>query len=268
MKGVYRNSRIETAAVAIMVVLHKMIGTWRRKVDFYITLSNFAKEKFRKSALSIPEDRLVVKPNFVPDCGIGDYIRKDFFLFVGRLVHEKGIQTLLNAAKLLDFKLTIIGDGPLRKMVKDAAGINPNIIYLGIQDKASTIGHMKKCKALIFPSIWYEGLPITILEALSTGTLVIASKLGVMAEIIQNKVNGLHFEAGNERDLAGKIAEINSQPEWAKCLADNARLTYLVHYTPEKNYTLLTDIYNQALALKRQQEDRVFHHPLPQLHNS
>jgi glycosyltransferase involved in cell wall biosynthesis len=254
--------------VAAMVALHNIIGTWRNKIDIYVTLSNFAKEKFRKSRLSIREDRLIVKPNSVPDCGLGDSVRKDYFLYVGRLVEEKGIQTLLNATQLYNFKLTIIGDGPLRKMVEDATRTNPNIRYLGFLDKISIMNHMKKCKALILPSLWYEGLPLALLEAFSAGTVVIASKLGSMAEIIQNRVNGLLFETGDERDLAHKISEIETQPEWAKCLADNARLSYLMHYTPEKNYSMLTNIYNKALALKRQEQDKLLHHTLPQFHSS
>ncbi|MBI1767592.1 MAG: glycosyltransferase family 4 protein [Bacteroidetes bacterium] len=269
MKGVYRNSKLQTAAVAIMVALHNLIGTWKNKVDFYITLSNFAKEKFRTSALAIPEERLVVKPNFVPDFGIGHSMRNDELLFIGRLVEEKGIQILLKAIKILQFNLTIIGDGPLRKLVTDAAKTNPNIHYLGFQDKASIANHLKKCKALIFPSIWYEGFPLTILEAFSTGTLVIASRLGAMAEIIQDRVNGLLFEAGNEIALANKIVEMDAEPEWAKHLAENARLSYLQHYTPEKNYGLLVRIYSKAMALKHQgQDDQFINQSMPALSHS
>lgn len=256
LKGVYRNSKLQTAAVAFMVAFHNLIGTWRNKVDFYIALSQFAKEKFKTSALAIPEERLVVKPNFVPDFGAGLSERNDDFLFVGRLVEEKGIQVLLKASKILQFNLTIIGDGPLRKLVIDEVAGNPNICYLGFQDKKNIASHMKKCKALIFPSIWYEGFPLTILEAFSTSTLVIASNLGAMAEIIQDRVNGLLFDAGDEIALANKIVEVDAEPYWAKQLADNARLSYLSNYTPEKNYGLLMGIYSNALAAKKQCEEK------------
>lgn len=261
LKGVYRNSAWQTAALAIMVGVHNLIGTWRNRVDFYIALSKFAKEKFKTSALAIPEERLVVKSNFVPDFGAGYSERNDNLLFVGRLVEEKGIQVLLKAARILQFNLTVIGDGPLRNLVTDAVAANPNIHYLGFQDKKSIANHMKKCKALIFPSIWYEGFPLTILEAFSTSTLVIASRLGAMAEIIQDRVNGLLFDAGDEIALANKIVEVDAEPEWAQHLADNARLSYLSHYTPAKNYGLLMDIYEKALALKKQSEktDKVVH---------
>ena len=151
----------------------------------------------------------------------------------------------------------IIGDGPLRHLVEDFARTNANLRYLGFQNKDTVLHHLKTCKALIFPSIWYEGFPMTILEAFSTGTLVLASKLGGMAEIIQHRVNGMHFEGGNAQDMVAKIIEISEQPEWVKYMSDNARLTYLEQYTPEKNYTMLTGIYDLAIANKLQTRERL-----------
>ena len=151
------------------------------------------------------------------------------------------------------------------KTVIDAAKENPNIIYLGFQDKLNIARYMKKCKALIVPSIWYEGFPLTVLEAFSTGTLVIASRLGSISEIIQDRVNGLLFEAGNEIALVNKIVEVDTEPEWAKHIGENARLDYLKHYTPEINYGQLTAIYSKALALKKQTEerrDKIVHHSM------
>jgi glycosyltransferase involved in cell wall biosynthesis len=264
LKGVYRDSRLQTAAVVIMTALHAIIGTWRNKVDLYITLTQFARKKFETAAISIPASKLVVKPNFVVDYGRGDVMRKDFFLFVGRITEEKGIRTLLKATRLANFKLVIIGEGPLSKLVTDFAKENRNVSYIGFQDKPTVMNYMKICRGLIFPSLWYEGFPVTILEALSAGTIVITSKLGGMAEIIEDQVNGLHFEAGNEKDLVSRIAEINHSPQYLKSLSDNARLTYLEHYTPEKNYALLMEIYNRALASSRQAQKISFYKPVQQ----
>ena len=252
LKGVYRNSRIQTMAVALMIAFHNIVGTWRKKVDLYIALTHFAKEKFLESSLSIPENKILVKANSVTDYGPGETVRKDFFLFVGRLVEEKGILTLLNATKLQDFKLIIIGEGPLEKQVIEFTKSNSNIKYLGYQDKATVINYMKNCKALIFPSIWYEGLPITILEAFATGTVVIASNIGSMAEIIEDKINGLHFDAGNEADLAKRIIEVlNHQVNVHKIsvISVIARLSYLENYTADVNYSALIHAYRMATTL-------------------
>ncbi len=266
-KGVYRNSKIQTAVVALMTAMHNIIGTWKNKVDCYITLTQFAKEKFENSSLSISTDKLFVKPNFVSDFGRGALVRNDFFLFIGRLTEEKGIRTLLKAADSHNFKLTIIGDGPMRKMVEDSALQNSNICYLGFQSKSTVLEHLKKCRALIFPSIWYEGFPVTILEAFSTCTPVIASNLGGMKEIVRNRVNGLHFEPGNHQDLVSKIMEVTEKKEFAKNLSDNARLSYLDHYTPAKNYAKLVGIYNTLVGQRQQIKSKVIRYPILQLEN-
>ena len=246
-KGVYRNSRIQTAAVAVMTAVHNILGTWRNHVSCYISLTQFAKEKILNSTLNIPEDKFIVKPNFAVDWGHGIEKRENYFLFIGRLTEEKGIRTVLNAAKSHKFKLMIIGDGPLKKLVEDAAIETPTISYLGYQSKWNVVSYLKKCKALIFPSIWYEGFPLTIVEAFSTGAPVIASDLGSMSEIIQHEVNGLHFKPGDERDLISKVIQITESDELAKRLSDHARMSYTRLYTPEQNYAQLVGVYEKVL---------------------
>jgi glycosyltransferase involved in cell wall biosynthesis len=100
---------------------------------------------------------------------------------------------------------------------------------------------------LVMPSVNYEGFPKTIVEALSRGTPVIASKLGAMAEIVESGRTGLHFEPGNPEDLASKVHELAANPEQAAEMRRNARLTYEEHYTAESNYRLLLEIYERAI---------------------
>ncbi|MEX1241865.1 MAG: glycosyltransferase [Cyclobacteriaceae bacterium] len=264
IKGVYRDSILQTAAVALMTAVHSVIGTWKNRIALYVALTSFARKKFMDSAIGIPENKLVVKQNFIRDCGRGEIGRQDYYLFVGRLTEEKGIRTLLEATLLSDFKLVIIGEGPLSNVVTEAAKESSRITYLGFQDKSAVIAHMKRCKGLIFPSLWYEGLPITLLEALCCGTIVIASKLGSMAEIIEHGFNGLHFQAGNAKDLVSRIDEVNANPGYFKSLSAKARLTYLENYTPEKNYSMLMNIYNRALTTVRKGQESVVYKPVQQ----
>jgi len=261
VKGVYRNSPMQTAMVVLMTAVHHFMGTWKNKIDAYITLTQFAKQKFIHSALSIPEEKLFVKPNFVEDCDNEVFEREDFFLFIGRLTEEKGIQTLLKAADLYYFKIVIIGDGPLRPLVEASAEKNPNISYIGFQPKKVILDYLKKCKALIFPSLWYEGFPVTLAESLSTSTPVIASDLGSMKEIIQDHVNGLLFKTGSADDLILAIMEMNMDDHLAKELSANARLSYLNYYTPEKNYNQLLRIYHRAMESRTVKTEPV-HYPI------
>jgi glycosyltransferase involved in cell wall biosynthesis len=248
-KGVYRNSKVQTAAVAVMTTFHNIIGTWKNKVDQYITLTPFSLQKFKSSMLKVMDNQWVMKPNFAPDLGEGDRKRKNFFLFVGRLVEEKGLNVLLKAATLYKFRLYIIGDGVLKKKVQRMAKVNPNIRYLGFLNRNKIIEVLKRCKALIFPSVLYEGLPLTIIEAFSTGTPVIASNIGAMAEVVDNEINGLLFETGDERELARKVVEMQFYST-SPYFYENARKTYLKNYTPERNYRMLMNIYKEAIRKK------------------
>ena len=109
----YRQSIIGTAALAGMTTIHKVRGTWRDRVDRFITLTSFARSLFIEHA-GIPADRLTVKANVVPDIGV-ERGEKRYALFVGRLSPEKGISSLLLAAKSSAFPLPllIVGSGPM-----------------------------------------------------------------------------------------------------------------------------------------------------------
>ena len=248
-KGVYRNSRMETLALAGITTVHNLIGTWKKKVDKFIVLTEFARRKFSDSALRVNKNQFVVKPNFVADSGVGFASREKFFVLVGRLSVEKGIHVVLEALTIGKFKLVVIGDGPLKDDVLRVADINPNLIYLGFKERDVIIDYLKRCTALLLPSVCYEGFPISLLEAFATGTPAIVSNLGPLAEIVQDNENGLHFEPGNAQDLANKISMISNDPFLAGKLGENARRTYVNNFTPEKNYQKLMDIYTQLIHI-------------------
>lgn len=249
IKGVYRNSRLETAMVAFTTGIHKILGTWKTKVTRYIALTEFARNKFLDSSLKIPPHQIVVKPNFVEDFGANLSERENFYLFIGRLSEEKGIFKLLDAARSLpDISFKIIGDGPLKDEVIQAAQEHRNLEYLGFKQKEFIVEQLKKAKALLFPSVWYEGFPMTILEAFSCGTPVIASNLGGPGEIINDGINGLLFNWKDTNALGDAIKRLQGDPDFQQKLSVNARQAYDALYTPEKNYRFLLDIYKEAIA--------------------
>jgi len=242
----FQNSALKTAQLTFTTGIHKILGTWRNKVDAYITLTDFVKKKLFQSSLQLPESKVFVKPNFTEDKGWASAESRDnFFLYVGRLSHEKGIRTLLEASKQIDFHLEIIGDGEMRQMVQAFAQQNPNIIYHGFQGQDFILQKMKSCKALLFPSICYEGMPLTLLEAFSTGTPAIISDIDNLNEMVQHQFNGLHFKTGSSEDLAEKIHYF--QQNTTAHYYENARKTYEEKYNPEKNYLRLLEIYNRVL---------------------
>ncbi len=244
---VYRNSMLLTFWLAFVVWFHKKIGTWTR-VDRFLVLNEFAKGIFAESTFGVGADKIQVKPNFVelppPSARI---VKGDHVLFVGRLSADKGVPVLLEAFSEGEVHLHIAGDGPLRACVEEAARTNPNITYLGSLTKEAVTKAMKECALVAVPSVWYEGTPLTIIEAFAAGTPVVASNLGAMAAVIQPGHNGLRFEAGNSGDLRDQLQYWFSLSEEAvEDYRRNVLECWRSKYSPEKNKELLLSIYQQV----------------------
>ncbi|HLF78361.1 MAG TPA: glycosyltransferase [Dehalococcoidia bacterium] len=252
----YRGSRTQTAAVVAMLAVHRARGTWLNDVDLYISPSEFLREKLVAGGL--PRDRVVVKPNFVaPDPGMG---RGDggYVLFVGRLTAAKGIETLLEAYRLCaDLPpVHVAGDGELAPALRIAAALDSRIVYKGRLHRDGVMQEMDGAACLVFPSRWYENFPVTIVEAFARGLPVVASRLGAIASIVDDRRTGRLFRAGSAADLADKLTDTLTQVEPQRRMGVAARDEYLQNYTGERNYAALTGIYEQALggrvpALKR-----------------
>jgi glycosyltransferase involved in cell wall biosynthesis len=255
--GCYRESRAATAAVATMLAVHRAAGTWRRKVDLYIALSEFARRKFVEGGL--PESRIVLKPNFVsPDPGVGEG-RGGYALFAGRLSAEKGVSVLASAWKDLgDIPLVVAGDGPLAGALEDSLHRLkpvPPLAALGRQPRERILELMRDARVLIFPSECYEGAPMTIVEAFACGLPVIASNLGAMAEMVAHERTGLLFQAGDAVDLARKVRWAFEHPDAMLAMRAAARREFEEKYTAERNYEMLMAIYETAIA-NRSREKR------------
>ena len=241
--GCYRGSRLASGAVATMIALHRARGTWMNDVDVYIALTEFARRTFIAGGL--PADRIVVKPNFVhPDPGLGD-ASGNFALFVGRLVPEKGIRTLIDAWQHIGVKvpLRIVGDGPLAPEVAAAAAQCAGITWLGRHPRAEVLALMRAATLLIFPSTWYEGFGMTVAEALAVGLPVVASRVGGMAALIDDGRTGVHFPPGDAAALADRVRWAIDNPARLAEMRLEARAEYLERYTGERNYDLLLGIY-------------------------
>jgi glycosyltransferase involved in cell wall biosynthesis len=248
--GCYRDSRISTAAVALMLQVHRMKRTWQDSVNGYLALTDFARDKFIENG--IPPEKIHVKPNFVyPDPGERS-APGNFALFAGRLSEEKGLSTLLAAWSRLakPIPLEIVGDGPLRAELEaqsEKLGLQ-QVNFRGRLSLHETRSLMKQAALLIVPSLWYETFSLNIAEAFACGTPVLCSRLGAMRENVADQRTGLHFTPGDATDLAEKV-------EWAwhhsRELAEmgkQARREYELRYTPEVNYSQLMNIYSHTVT--------------------
>jgi glycosyltransferase involved in cell wall biosynthesis len=244
----YRGTLGATATLAAMLTLHRAIGTYSRDIDRYIILTQFGRSKAVKGG--IPEHKLVVKPNFLPNPptpgrGGGGYVT-----YVGRLLEGKGTETLVRAWRHLpSVKLKIIGDGALRPELEAIVRREHlNVEFAGIQQKAAVLDVISNAEFLIVPSECYEGFPLVIAESFACGTPVLASRIGSMEELIEDKVTGRKFAAGDALALAEGVRLMLADQVGLRRMRANARAYFDARLTEQQNYVQLMNIYSEVLA--------------------
>lgn len=243
----YRDSALASGLTATMVAYHRQRGSWHTLVDAYIALTEFSRQKFIVGGL--PATKIVVKPNFVlqdPGEGPGG---GGYAAFVGRLVPEKGIETILKAWRQLDvpLRLKILGDGPLRNAVSGAAGADARIEWLGQRPLSDVQSILSKAEMLIFPSEWFEGFPRTLIESLAVGTPVVASRIGAIPELVRPGQTGRLFRPGSAADLASEIRELSANPHELRAMRALCRQAYADQFTAVQNYPVLMAAYRGAV---------------------
>tara|TARA_R100001198_G_scaffold96992_1_gene90639 strand:+ start:13869 stop:15020 length:1152 start_codon:yes stop_codon:yes gene_type:complete len=243
--GCYRGSRAASAAVAAMIATHRTMGTWRYKVDRFIALTDFARDKV--IAAGLPADRVVVKPNFVDIARSETISDRSGTVFVGRLSAEKGVQVAVEAWRQMPhLKLTVIGDGPLRAELETNAP--PNIEFTGALPSSDVYQRVAMAQAMVVPSVSYENFPMTVVEAMALGTPVIASNTGALAAIVGDGMSGALFEVGNHHDLTAKVSDLFMRPERLSVMSQNARERYEHQMSPQKNLHQLEQIYSEVIS--------------------
>lgn len=240
--GCYRGSRAQTGVLAGVLVLHRAMGTWAHKVHRYIALNDFCRAKFIEGG--VPAARIAVKANFV-DLPAPPHGPRAGLLYVGRLAPEKGMAVLVDASRELPAgSVRVAGAGPDGALLQGLAALVP----LGALPGAQVVGEMQGALALVMPSLWYENFPRTLVEAFACGLPVIASRLGAMAELVDDGVTGLLVMPGDAADLALKMQWALDHPERMAAMGRAARGVYEARYTADINHGQLLAIYRDAIA--------------------
>jgi glycosyltransferase involved in cell wall biosynthesis len=241
----YHGSLAASIPAAGTIALHRALGTWNRHVRLFLTLNEFARTRFIRGGL--PAHKVHVKPNFVSDPGprAGPPSQSRTILYVGRLEPEKGVNTLLDAWKAWGsstFELVLIGDGRLGPALRQQ--VPPGVRLTGSLSRKAVLAWMLRSRALVFPSVLYEGQSVAVLEALGCGLPVLASRLGGNAELLHEDwlvttgqraawIEVLRrLEDGNRVDRAGA----------------DARRLYERRFSEQTARRLLEEAYRMALA--------------------
>jgi glycosyltransferase involved in cell wall biosynthesis len=157
-------------------------------------------------------------------------------LFVGRLAAENGIGTLVEALDLFPgVRLEVIGTGADEAQL----AAHPCIRVFGRAGPAEVQERMRAAAYLVMPSLSYEALPRTLVEAFANGLPVIASRIGRLAELVEPGRNGLLFEPGSARDLARRLAWAEAFPEKMRQMGECAKADYQARFLADWSYQRL-----------------------------
>ena len=246
--GCYRSSRPQSAALGMAQTINHLRGAWEHPA-VYVTPGRSLRDQL--VAWGIPSRKVVVKPHFVsrdpgPRISSGTHA-----LFVGRLSPEKGLDILLDVWDGRRPPLVIAGDGPLRnhleRRIRDER--RSNVRLVGRQDRAGVDALLRDAIFLVAPSVVPETFGLVVIEAYSHGVPVVASRLGGLADLVQDGVTGLLARPTDREDLATKLTELTNDSLRTQGMGRSARSAYQVHYSAEANATQLRAIYDDVLQI-------------------
>lgn len=244
----YRGSVVGSAAVVAMQQAIRRGNIWDRPGTRLIALTDFARAKLIAGGL--PAARLVVKPNFVAPVAAAPPVTRDGVLFVGRLSPEKGVDILLDAARALPHRhFTVVGGGDDARWHAMAPG---NVTFTGAVSGDVAREAMARAALLVMPSVWYEGFPLTLIEAFARATPVVASRIGSLAELIDDGVTGRLVSPGDPLALATTIEAMLADPVGSCRMGEAGRAVSEARYDPASNGERLEEIYRAAMAEAKQ----------------
>lgn len=224
-KGAYQNSIIKTTILVSIFKINQAIGTFKR-IDKFVFLTKFSRDihlnwnkKFFKNNL--------VKPNFLSIRLPDNYEIEFDIIFIGRISIEKGLESVLPIlAKQKDRRIAIVGDGPNYLSVKENYQKHKHITFFGPQLYKNTLMLLQKSKFLLFPSIWYEVMPMTIIESFAMSKPIVAHNFGAVKSMIAHKHNGLLYETNQQLQFILETLDKFNYQE----LSHNALVEYETKY--------------------------------------
>lgn len=219
-----------------------------------------------KQLFNLPQDKIRLIPNGINMAKYSQAPLKNvsfgsgkIVFFVGRLVKEKGVQVLLEAAPQIiaaepEVRFFIAGKGPMEEQLKAQAKslkIESWVSFLGYISEEQKITLLKQAQVAVFPSL-YEPFGIVVLEAMAAGVPVVAADTGGMGEIISHGISGLKVWPGDAQSLAVNILKVLQDRELAKNLSTNALVVVKDQYNWEKIAEKTKEVYLEILDEYRQ----------------
>lgn len=247
-----RENWMESIGYAARSAVANYFQLFRSNVSHFMTPSQFLRDKLVEAGY--PTDRFTVVGNMVEtkneaaDPGNGLYAA-----YAGRLAPEKGLDTLIEAARITGVPLRVAG-GPPQGL--DGIDLPPNVTCVGFLDREALDRFYRNARFLVVPSTWWEVFGLVAAEGMMLGLPVIATRSGGLPEVVKDNVTGFLFEAGNPVDLADKITRLWSDATLRRTLGRNGRRKAMAEFTSSVYYTRLMSVYRAAVSGERVEEAR------------
>ena len=199
-KGRCIHGSLAKSAIGTMeATFWKWMGVYKQ-IDTIICCSHFMKTKLDTNP--VLAQKTVVMHNFIDPVEQKKVQKKDYVLYFGRYSQEKGIATLIQAAKELpEIPFVFAGSGPLEQLLEGV----PNITNVGFQSGEALEKLIREARFTVYPSEWYENCPFSVMESQMYGTPVLGADIGGIPELIRVGETGELFESGNIEKLKNKL---------------------------------------------------------------
>lgn len=238
-----RDGLAESLAYGIAVEAQRRLKMLERWVDAFVAPSQFVQRMLIRAGL--PNRRIHVIPNGIPlpdripDPGVGA-------LYLGRLAEEKGLRTLLEAARLArGVRVVVAGDGPLVEDVRKS-----QVEYVGMLRGARLAQAMDDAAFTVVPSEWYDNQPYAALEALAAGRPVIATRIGGLPEIVRDGLDGLLVDPHAPVELAAAMRRLAEDSEYARTMGAHAAKSARARFGLPQHASRVVELYREITASK------------------
>lgn len=247
-----KGSTIKSALMTAEVYFRKWFIKPIKAIDGFVFVSHFSYNQHLKAMPELANKPCIVEHNAIapmPPSAISSSI-SDYYLYFGRLSHEKGLITLIEAfSKLPNLKLKIVGTGPQMQELQQIAQKLSNIEFCGYQSGEKLRSTIRDCKAIIVPSEWYENNPMTIIEASAAGVPTIGATIGGIPEIVIDGKTGYLFTPKCIEELIDAVKKMEAlTSKQYKEMSDNCQALAAEKFSQQALYPRIIDFYNSILA--------------------
>jgi glycosyltransferase involved in cell wall biosynthesis len=234
----------ESLSYGVALEVQRKVRMLARWVDAFVAPSKFMAGMLVRSGL--PRERVHVIPYGVPISVTPPLTERRFALFVGRLVPEKGVRTLLSASRLEPkVPLVIAGDGPLASEAQATGDVTR---YVGALDRESVSEALHQAAFTVVPSEWYDNLPFSALESFAAGRAVIATRIGGLPEIVDDGITGRLVPPNDAPALAAAIAGLWRNPDRSMKMGERAQTVAEERFELERQTSQLLALYADLTA--------------------